>query len=48
MNICFEIVRMANFMPFFFFFLAMPHDIWDISYVTRDQMCTLCLGDMES
>ena len=41
MNICFEIAWQILCL---FFFLAMPHDMWDLSSVTRDQMCTLCLG----
>ena len=27
---------------FFFFFLAMPHSMWDLSCLTRDQTCALC------
>ena len=29
----------------FFFFLAAPCHIWDISSKTKDETCTLCSGD---
>ena len=33
---------------FYFHSLAMPHGMWDLSSLTRDQMHTLCTGGMSS
>ena len=30
------------------FFLAMPHSMWALSSLTRDQTCTPCTGSIES
>ena len=30
------------------FFFAAPHGLWDLSFLTRDQTCTLCGGSAES
>ena len=32
----------------FFYFLAMPHGMWDLNSLTRDQTCTPCIGSTES
>ena len=33
---------------FFFFFLAVPCGMWDLSSLTRDQTCAPCMGSVES
>ena len=35
-------------LSFSFFFLALPHSIWDLSSPTRDQTHTPCSGSAES
>ena len=32
----------------YFFFLAMPHGMWDLSSPTRDRTCAPCSGSMKS
>ena len=37
------------FSPFFFsFFLVALHGMWDLSFLTRDQICAPCIGSVES
>ena len=32
----------------YFYFLAVPHSMWDLSSLTKDWACALCIGSMES
>ena len=32
----------------FFFFLAVLCSMWDLSSLTKDQTCALCIGSMET
>ena len=34
--------------PRIFFFLAVLHSMWDLSSLTRDQTCTLCIRGTKS
>ena len=35
-------VRISTYL--IFFFLATPHRMWDLSFLTRDQTCASCIG----
>ena len=39
---------LSNRILFFFFFLAMPHGMWDLSSPTRDRTHAPCIGSAES
>ena len=39
---------LGNFILFTYFFLALPHSMWDLSSQTRDRTGTPCSGSAES
>ena len=41
-------IRSLHEFLFFKKFLAMPHDMWDLSSLTRDQTCAPCIGSADS
>ena len=46
--ICYCYLLLLFFIYYYYYFLAAPHDVWDLSSLTRHGTCACCIGSTVS